>query len=64
MSPHLEAQFGSIIAGGGIIWVALLALPQIGSPAGLAFPAGPMEVCALGIMIWLHAKWRGSVRRA
>ena len=63
MSPHLETQLGSLIAGGGIVWIAVIALPQISSPAGLTLPAGPMEVCGLGIMIWLHAKWRGSVRR-
>ena len=25
-------------------------------------PSGPMEICAVGILIWLHAKWRLSVR--
>jgi hypothetical protein len=24
--------------------------------------AGPMEVCGLGILIWLHAKWRRSTK--
>jgi len=23
---------------------------------------GPLEVCALGIMVWLHAKWRRSIK--
>lgn len=63
MSSHLEAQLGSLIAGGGIVWLALLAAPQLGSASGMIFPTGPMEVCGVGILAWLHAKWRGSVRR-
>ena len=63
MSAHLEAQLSSLVAGGGIVWIAAIAAPQIGSVSGIQFPAGPMEFCAVGILIWLHAKWRGSVRR-
>lgn len=63
MSAHLEAQLGSLIAGGGIVWIALVAAPQLGSAAGINLPSGPIEVCGVGILIWLHAKWRGSVRR-
>ena len=63
MSAHLEAQLGSLIAGAGIVWIAAIAAPQIGSASGITFPTGPMEVGAVGILIWLHAKWRGSVRR-
>jgi hypothetical protein len=25
-------------------------------------PPGPVEVCALGILVWLHAKWRRSMK--
>jgi hypothetical protein len=25
-------------------------------------PPGPVEVCALGILAWLHAKWRRATR--
>ena len=63
MSAHLEAQLGSLIAGGGIVWIALVAAPQLGSAAGISFPSGPLEVSGVGILAWLHAKWRGSVRR-
>ena len=63
MNAHLEAQLGSLVAGGGIVWIAVIAAPQLGSASGITFPTGPMEVCAVGILIWLHAKWRGSVRK-
>jgi hypothetical protein len=23
---------------------------------------GPLEICALGILMWLHAKWRRSLK--
>ena len=62
MSPHLEAQFGSVIAAGGIIWAVAIASKQMGAE-GLVLPAGPLEVCGVGILIWLHAKWRGSMKR-
>ena len=63
MSAHLEAQLGSLIAGGGIVWIAAIAAPQFGSASGITFTPGPVEVCGVGILIWLHAKWRGSVSR-
>jgi len=25
-------------------------------------PPGPLEICALGVLLWLHAKWRRLVR--
>ena len=63
MSAHLEAQLGSLIAGGGIVWIAIVAAPQLGSASGIVFPSGPLEVSGVGILVWLHAKWRSSVRR-
>ena len=63
MSAHLEGQIGSIVAGAGIVWMAWVAIPQLSSPSGIALPAGPIETCAVGILIWLHAKWRGSMKR-
>jgi hypothetical protein len=26
------------------------------------FPPGPLELCALGVLMWLHAKWRRLVK--
>ena len=63
MSSHLEATLGSLIAAGGIVWAVAIASKQL-SAAGIVLPTGPLEVCGAGILIWLHAKWRGSVRKA
>jgi hypothetical protein len=58
-----EERLGSLISAGGVIWGV-----QEGTK-GLAdlwkfsiLPPGPLEVCAIGILIWLHAKWRRSLR--
>lgn len=62
MSAHLEAQLGSVIAAGGVVWTLAVASKQL-AVSGIVLPTGPLEVCGVGILIWLHAKWRGSVRR-
>ncbi len=62
MSPHREAQLGSLIAAGGVVWIVAIASKQL-QAAGIVIPTGPIEVGAVGIVIWLHAKWRSSVGR-
>ena len=62
MSSHLEATLGSLIAAGGVIWAVAIASKQLAA-AGIVIPTGPLEVCGVGILIWLHAKYRSSVRR-
>ncbi len=58
-----EERFGSLIAAGGIVWAAYVATVDY---AGLwrmqIMPPGPVEVCILGVLAWLHAKWRRSTK--
>lgn len=60
---RLEERLGSLIAAAGIVWAVhegtkdLVALWQL-----KILPPGPLEVCAIGVLIWLHAKWRHAVR--
>ena len=61
MTAHLEGRIGSLIAGGGIIWIAQAATQNFTSFTNLLLPPGPLEACAVGILIWLHSKWRASV---
>ena len=64
MGSHWEVRAGSIIAAGGMIWavhLATLHYTGLDSFSFMNLPRGPLEVCALGILVWLHAKWRGSV---
>jgi len=66
--PHLlsirgEERFGSLLAAAGMIWAAYVASTDYASLLTLRImPPGPIEVCGLGIIAWLHAKWRRSLK--
>jgi hypothetical protein len=61
-SIHGEESVGSLIAAGGIVWSVQEATKSLAELWQLRLlPPGPLEVCAIGILIWLHAKWRRSV---
>jgi hypothetical protein len=63
LSIAAEERLGSLIAAGGTIWAAYVATSDY---AGLwrmqIMPPGPVEVCILGVLAWLHAKWRRSMK--
>lgn len=61
---RLEERLGSLVAGGGIIWIVYVATHDYTNLWRLQFsPPGPLETAALGILVWLHAKWRRSMNR-
>jgi hypothetical protein len=63
MKIHNEERVGSVIAGLGLIWTAAavtMGLTDIWQFRLL--PPGPLEICAIGILVWLHAKYRRSLR--
>lgn len=63
VSISTEERFGSLIAAGGMIWGAYSATIHFAGIVSFELiPPGPIEVCALGILIWLHAKWRRSTK--
>ena len=63
LSISAEERFGSLIAAAGMIWGAYEASTHFTGVFTLDLvPAGPIEVCALGILVWLHAKWRRSTK--
>ena len=58
-----EERLGSLIAAAGTIWVTYTATVDYANLWRLRIlPPGPLEVCALGILAWLHAKWRRSTK--
>ncbi len=60
---HTEERLGSLTAGAGLIWTAREATKDLTSLWQFRLlPPGPLEVCAIGILIWLHAKWRRSTK--
>ena len=62
-SIRREERFGSLIAAAGVIWGVYVATQNYDSLWHLQInPPGPLETCALGILAWLHAKWRRSLK--
>jgi len=58
-----EELVGSLIASAGTIWATYVATRDYNSLLHMQImPPGPVEVCALGILVWLHAKWRRSMK--
>jgi hypothetical protein len=58
-----EEHFGSLVAAAGTIWAIYVATHDYNNLWRLQIaPPGPVEICALGILAWLHAKWRRSTR--
>ena len=58
-----EVRLGSLISAGGMVWTAYVATSDYAALWHMQIlPPGPIEVCALGILVWLHAKWRRSTR--
>lgn len=63
LSISAEENLGSLIAASGMIWGAYVASIHFNGVFSLELvPAGPIELCALGILVWLHAKWRRSTK--
>jgi hypothetical protein len=63
LSIRAEERLGSLIAAGGIIWGVYVATMDYNNLWRMQImPPGPVEVCALGILTWLHAKFRRSTR--
>lgn len=62
-SIRKEERFGSLLAAAGTIWATHVATRDYASLWQFEIlRPGPLEVCALGILVWLHAKWRRSIQ--
>ena len=62
-SIRREERFASLVAAGGTIWAVYVATVDYSNLWRMQImPPGPVEVCALGILAWLHAKYRRSTR--
>ena len=56
-----EAHLGNLVAAVGVIWAA--GIFYASNPASLMTvwqTTGPRETIALGLLMWLHAKWQRS----
>jgi hypothetical protein len=62
LSIRAQESFGSLISAAGTIWAVYVATVDYNNLWRMQLmPPGPVEVCALGILAWLHAKWRRSI---
>lgn len=61
MNTYWEARIGSLIAAAGVIWAVHSGTLHYSGLANLRVPADPLLVCCIGIVLWLHAKWRSTV---
>ena len=55
---RLEEYLGSLIAGGAAVWAAWAATINGVDPVALINDPRPVELLGVGILVWLHAKWR------
>jgi hypothetical protein len=61
LSVRAEERLASLIAAGGAIWTVHLTTIDVNNLWQVPpLPQGPLEVIALGVLMWLHAKWRRS----
>jgi len=61
LSIRWEERVASLIAAAGAIWAVYVATVDYTNLWRVQImPPGPVEVCALGVLAWLHAKWRRS----
>ena len=63
LSIAAEERIGSLVAAAGTIWATYTATVDYANLWRMQImPPGPVEICALGILAWLHAKWRRSTK--
>ena len=61
MPTHWEERIASLIAAGGLVWCVQISTQNFTSLDKLTLPMNAVYITALGVVIWLHAKWRRSV---
>lgn len=66
MSVRVETLIACVIAALGIVWGVYLVTSRYtdmqSAWSTLVGSTGPREVCGVGVLVWLHTKWRKSVR--
>ena len=63
LNIRTQERLGSLIAAGGVVWASYAATQNFTGVWQLPpLPPGPLEVGAIGILVWLHAKWRRSLK--
>jgi hypothetical protein len=62
MPATWQERIGSLISAAGVAWGVKVATDGFSSLSNLVLPTGgPLELSALGILLWIYAKYRRSV---
>ncbi len=62
MAPHWQERMGSLITAAGLAWGVKVATENFSGFKNLLLPTGgPLELCGLGLLLWIYAKYRRSV---
>ncbi|MBV9436173.1 MAG: hypothetical protein JOZ44_08975 [Acidobacteria bacterium] len=62
-SVRTEERIGSVIAGVGVIFMVKSVTHNLAGITHMGIlPPGPLETCAIGVLIWLHGKWRRATK--
>jgi len=59
----VEEKVSACIALAGLLWSVQALTSPISRIANLTATPGPLELCGISILIWLHIKWRHSLAR-
>ncbi len=59
---HWEERLGSLAAGAGVIWGVQVGATHPRIMDALWQTSGPLELCGISTLIWLHAKWRRTTK--
>jgi hypothetical protein len=59
----VEEKVAACIAVAGVLWSAQAVTTPISRVANLTATPGPLELCGISILVWLHIKWRRSMGR-
>ena len=63
LSVRTEERLGSLLAASGTGWLVYAATTDMAHLWQMrVMQVGPVEVCVLGILLWLHGKWRRSIK--
>jgi hypothetical protein len=62
MAIHGEERIAGLIAAAGVIWAVRVVATSMLPAYATELTVGPLETCAIGILVWLHAKWRRSYK--
>ena len=61
MTTVIEERLGSWVVIASALWALHLVLSSFSKGNGLFLPETQAKIAAIGILLWLHAKWRRSV---